>query len=582
MAQPAPRQVRLPRSGPGSKTVFLVALSTLVSVIAVGGMAVHVSYGQLRTSVNETLPVVLEWSRERLRERIERLPSEMDRLANTKGLRAWAASSRAKASIRANGDAVLKGAMVEALEPYPTFSGLIVLDRQGRMRGAVGTAPEIDALRGQLEKKNAVDSDLVDVMRSAEFRTDLAEVESTGLRVFSSEVIAPCLLISAPLLDLAGVPVASVHAVYRRRELSKLLRADLLGGGNLYLSDPAGRIAASAGDGGGGDSEMLAAALLQVGSEPEVVFLWDGHPAMVVTSAAPAEVFDWMLVARQTPVLATGRLLLAFLQIGAVAAVVVVLCTFLASIVARGMTRPLQALFEGMRRVSNGDLTVEISDQGVHGQFASLFRMFNAATKRQREKRDNADSNLRSLVEQNLAFQKQNDLLSTLSVTDGLTGLHNHRYFKEQLHREIKRQQRTREDLALLIIDIDDFKQLNDQFGHAAGDEFLKQLARILEETVRDTDVLARYGGEEFVVLATGTDTLGAVTMAEKLRTQVAETSFIVDSSMRPRRVTVSVGVSLYKHSQSEMFTAADAALYRAKSAGKNCVVADEEPVDEA
>jgi diguanylate cyclase (GGDEF)-like protein len=298
---------------------------------------------------------------------------------------------------------------------------------------------------------------------------------------------------------------------------------------------------------------------------------------MVVTHATPAGVFDWTMVARQTPVTATGRLLLALVRIVAVGIGAVACFTFLASVSARKMTRRLETLFDAMYRASKGDLSVEISDNGAHGQFAALFRVFNAATKRQREKSDDADSNLRSLVEQNLAFQRQNDMLSTLSVTDGLTGLHNHRYFKEQFHREIKRQQRTREDLSLLIIDIDDFKQLNDRFGHAAGDEFLKQFARILEELVRETDILARYGGEEFVVLATGTDTLGAVTLAEKLRTRVAETSFIVDASMRPRRVTVSVGVSLYKHSPSEMFTAADAALYRAKSAGKNCVVADEE-----
>ena len=133
-----------------------------------------------------------------------------------------------------------------------------------------------------------------------------------------------------------------------------------------------------------------------------------------------------------------------------------------------------------------------------------------------------------------------------------------------------------------MIIDIDDFRQLNDQFGHAAGDEFLKQLARILEEWVRDTDVRARYGGEEFVVLATGTNRMGAVTLAEKLRTNIAETSFIVDSSMRPRRMTVSIGVSEYNRSRTEFFTAADAALYRAKATGKNCVVAAEPETGEA
>jgi diguanylate cyclase (GGDEF)-like protein len=85
--------------------------------------------------------------------------------------------------------------------------------------------------------------------------------------------------------------------------------------------------------------------------------------------------------------------------------------------------------------------------------------------------------------------------------------------------------------------------------------------------------VLARYGGEEFVVIATGTEIAGAEMLAEKLRTTIAETSFIVDDTMRPRRVTVSIGVAEYSNSRTELFTSADAALYRAKDAGKNCVM---------
>ena len=178
-------------------------------------------------------------------------------------------------------------------------------------------------------------------------------------------------------------------------------------------------------------------------------------------------------------------------------------------------------------------------------------------------------------------FQKQHERLTKLSVTDGLTELHNHRYFQDQLAKEIKRLGRNHEGLSILIIDIDDFKKLNDNYGHAAGDEFLKQLARILRESVRDTDMLARYGGEEFVIIATGTRLDGAQLLAEKLRTKIAETSFIVDETMRPRRVTVSIGVSEYVHSRTELFTSADAALYRAKAAGKNCVMVAE-PLDAA
>ena len=140
---------------------------------------------------------------------------------------------------------------------------------------------------------------------------------------------------------------------------------------------------------------------------------------------------------------------------------------------------------------------------------------------------------------------------------------------------------RTGQGLSMLLIDIDDFKQLNDRFGHAAGDEFLKQLAQILKESVRETDLLARYGGEEFAIVATNTDPQGAVTLAEKLCTKIAESTFIVDATMRPRRMTISIGVAPYKQSRTEFFASADAALYRAKASGKNCVISagqDEAP----
>jgi len=566
MAENTPRYARLPRSGPGSRTVALVSLAAGVSVLAVAAMAMHASYAQLRKTVHDTLPIVLEWSRERLDARVESLPMQLARIVESESFRSFAES-----------DSGVRQTSIDAPERDPAFVGMVVLDRNGRLRWQMGAGPEIDALASHLSRKNAVDSELLDLMQSAELREELAAVDSPRLRVVTLEADRPSVLVSAPIRDHARRKTGSAHAVVRREDLARLLRADLLGGGTLYLTDAEGAVVAAAGDAGGRAESKIASALRNAKASPEVVLLWNGVPEMVVTSAIPAGIFDWMLVARQTPTAATGQLLLAFLQIVAVGAVVVCLFTMWAAASARAMTRPLQSLFEGLQRVANGDLGIALTETQARGQFRALFRAFNAAIARQREKQSRNDANLRSLVEQNLTFQKQNDLLSTRSVTDGLTGLHNHRYFKEQIHREIKRQQRTREDLALLIIDIDDFKKLNDQFGHAAGDEFLKQLARILEELVRDTDLLVRYGGEEFVVLATGTDMVGAITLAEKIRTQVAETSFIVDSSMRPRRVTVSIGVARYKNSQSEMFTSADAALYRAKASGKDCVVAAED-----
>jgi diguanylate cyclase (GGDEF)-like protein len=178
-----------------------------------------------------------------------------------------------------------------------------------------------------------------------------------------------------------------------------------------------------------------------------------------------------------------------------------------------------------------------------------------------------------TLLDRNLNLQQANEMLEQLSITDGLTQLHNHRFFQDHLTQQIKRVSRTHEPLSLLLADIDDFKLLNDRFGHAAGDELLRRLAAIMSDSIRDSDLLARYGGEEFAILADDTDLLGAYQVAEKLRTAVSETSYILGESRRPARVTVSVGVSQYDGNRKKFFEVADRALYQAKAIGKNCVV---------
>jgi diguanylate cyclase (GGDEF)-like protein len=178
---------------------------------------------------------------------------------------------------------------------------------------------------------------------------------------------------------------------------------------------------------------------------------------------------------------------------------------------------------------------------------------------------------------QNEELQRANHQLEQLSSTDDLTKLYNHRWFQEQLGREAKRALRTHEPLALVLIDIDDFKRLNDRHGHAAGDGVLREVAHAMAAEVRETDFLARYGGEEFALLAPQTDLAGAVGLAEKLRAAVSRAEFFVDGDAGPTRlaVTVSIGVALFKGERQTLFNEADRALYRAKASGKDCVQAE-------
>jgi diguanylate cyclase (GGDEF)-like protein len=160
-----------------------------------------------------------------------------------------------------------------------------------------------------------------------------------------------------------------------------------------------------------------------------------------------------------------------------------------------------------------------------------------------------------------------------LSQTDPLTGLANRRAFDDAMEAERRRQHRSKETAALLMIDIDHFKNVNDTYGHDAGDHALVELARVLRTTVRTTDLPARFGGEEFVVLLTATQEAGAADMAERIR--VAVERLRIRHPAGDVRLTVSIGVAAIPPEGpgwADAVTRADHAMYRAKERGRNRV----------
>jgi diguanylate cyclase (GGDEF)-like protein len=164
----------------------------------------------------------------------------------------------------------------------------------------------------------------------------------------------------------------------------------------------------------------------------------------------------------------------------------------------------------------------------------------------------------------------------TDAITDGLTGSYNRRKLKEDLKEEVERAERYDNNLSVLMIDIDWFKEYNDFHGHQKGDKLLIRLVRILSYNIRFTDKLYRYGGEEFVVLLPETSIKQAEEVAEKLRNKVAEKRFEGAEKSQPNMmISVSIGISSYPKngtSSSEIIFAADSALYDAKASGKNIV----------
>ncbi len=175
---------------------------------------------------------------------------------------------------------------------------------------------------------------------------------------------------------------------------------------------------------------------------------------------------------------------------------------------------------------------------------------------------------------------RKSQQIRELAITDGLTSIHNHRYFQDFLATELKRAKRESTTFSLLLFDIDYFKKFNDTYGHQAGDEVLKKISALLKSEAREIDLVARYGGEEFVMIFLKCDLKMATKKAERIRKIVAREKVVFKE--QSLSVNVSIGVSNYPmHTEiaSELITHADKALYQAKSGGRNCVVtASQEP----
>ncbi len=165
-------------------------------------------------------------------------------------------------------------------------------------------------------------------------------------------------------------------------------------------------------------------------------------------------------------------------------------------------------------------------------------------------------------------------------LTDPLTGVSNRRFFERRLAEEIERWARHVGPLVCMLVDVDFFKQVNDRYGHQVGDRVLRQIASILGQDLRGSDVLARYGGEEFVLLLPGTTAIQGATIAERLRANIEHSTFVIPEGL-DLDVTVSIGIAClepgvdsYGHDPAVwLFQQVDAALYEAKQTGRNRVI---------
>lgn len=175
-----------------------------------------------------------------------------------------------------------------------------------------------------------------------------------------------------------------------------------------------------------------------------------------------------------------------------------------------------------------------------------------------------------------MQLHRQKELLKRLSRTDGLTGLFNRSYWEERVCGLMTQSRRNQQALCLVMLDVDHFKSVNDTWGHGTGDQILVQIARKLQSSLREQELLCRYGGEEFALVLPNTTLDAAVVTAERLRATIAASEFRDPHSpeLHALKCTISLGIALWRADMEDYMVwqrAADKALYRAKAQGRNC-----------
>lgn len=252
------------------------------------------------------------------------------------------------------------------------------------------------------------------------------------------------------------------------------------------------------------------------------------------------------------------------LYIGLICIIIFVVTT-IAFRMSHAIVVPLQKLIDATERIVKGDLNAELTNTR-RDELGQLMRMFNLMTDKLRQ-------NQAEITAASVAMQEKNQLLETLSATDSLTGLYNRSKLNSIIREQLARYERTRRPFAVLMIDVDNFKTLNDSLGHVVGDEVIAAIAKNISQCIRNVDFAARYGGDEFMIILTEANVDEAMKTAERIRGHVAD---VYCSTLdKILQVTLSIGV-IQSESQDKSVTSllsrVDSALYEAKHAGRNQV----------
>ncbi len=548
-----------------ARITFFVFWATVITSLAVTAISIHSIQNFLSGNIDRKYPALLSTTADRLDFWYEQRSHEMGVFASSEILRDNVKRIGGKPR-----SADVKRARLEVsqylsylLESFPQYRELAVVDPKDR---------ELIWSGDHLETPEGAAATVLDD---------------------SSLGIGPLHWVDGERLQVMSAPIGPHHGATPARLVAKLdlsivdallAGQDLSNGMRAVVVDQTGRaVASSAPLASLEDHRWLVA-------QPDAAVVVGNYAGPGGTDMVGArlllERLGWTLVIEEPYDQAFAPVVSSISQILTIDLAIVLLFGLGAYRIAVSIVRPIEELSDAARRMADGEEHVVIPERGARDEMGLLIRTFNAMTmglaNKARElelSRIQVEDANRQLTARNDELQRVNEILEQLSITDGLTQLHNHRFFQDHLTRESRRVDRTGESLALVLADIDHFKAWNDRLGHAAGDRILRDVAVVMNELIRESDLLARYGGEEFALLAPGTDMEGAQQLAEKIRMAISEHPFFIAPPGEPEGITMSFGVSVYRGDRDRFFEDADRALYAAKAAGRDCVItADQAP----
>lgn len=378
------------------------------------------------------------------------------------------------------------------------------------------------------------------------------------------------MLAAVPIHLGSGQTAGALTARVNLATVDSILKRFAHTAGRTYIATEDGNLVSSSAGSSAGllHAKLPQSALQLLTARPgATVQFTDPEGVQVAGVLAPMSRFHWVILAeeplaeayrqvnrlRNATILVLGALLLG---VGSIAYVLGLL-----------IVRPLNRLSAGAAKVAAGDLSVDLPVVGG-GEVTYLTEVFNDMVTRLREGREALDAI-------NETLRVKNEELQRLSLTDGLTGLDNRRQLMQTLDAEVERSRRHGHSFAVVMLDVDHFKNYNDTHGHLAGDEVLTRVGGLLRECTRGVDCSARYGGEEFVLVLPETGVDRAVEVAERIRARLAKEGF------NNGRITLSAGVAQFPkdgETPETVLSSADSALYRAKGEGRDRVVLADGP----